>query len=325
VSAAQQHLDDELPGIQQGDPAAGAVIAQALSMLPGPGPKLLERPVLRVPHGRWTLADPGDGVCLRLAVPALIDWQGSAVEIPNGTTGLLMETGAKRSSVERLCLASVDASQSHGGVGLHCQAHGVRLRDVTAREQGTGFFVDGSGPNANAQRWRDGFAFKCWGTGLHLKGGDANAGLFSGFEFVGGQRGILDESFLGNAHRGHDFTATAGPAVEITNPANYSTFEGCYVEMSCASEFGTPIESQPKVTWIGGGAIPYVLTGDRVGQGRCRLAFRDNLKDPSVGIVEVVLPFGKSDAAMRVQRRTGGQIVDRYDLGWGSGPEWKGV
>ena len=143
--------------------------------------------------------------------------------------------------------------------------------------------------------------FLCWDIGIHLLGGDCNAGTFSGFEINGGRIGILDESFLGNAHIGHHIATTSEEAILITAPANYSTYVGIYIENNCGYSLpadGAKVRTRARVTTVGGGMVPHASFGDRIGLGKSKIRFED--KAPGNETLAVTIPNSAVNSAITV-------------------------
>jgi len=294
-----------------------AAIQEVLDLIPDAtsrgytGPRI----PLRFPHGTYRLDDPdGDGVALHVGGQCLLDLGGSEFVVDNGVTAWQFEPTAAWSKLCNGCIMPVDRFSSHEGVGVKIISHGIRLSDLIIREMGKGVYADGrtTAQNANCQQWRDLMIFNCWDVGVHLKGGDCNAGTFSGIEINGGRIGILDESFLGNAHIGHHISTTSEEAVLITAVASYSTYVGIYIENNCGYSLpeGEPIvKTLARTTTVGGGMVPHAPIGDRIGLGKSRIRFED--KAPGNETLAVTIPHAAIDAALTV---THSADTARWDL-----------
>lgn len=261
----------------------GSDIQALLDSVPGqPGIRLSRRPPLVIPPGDYEVTST-------LVVSQCVDLDMTGVTLwpVQGMDALRFDPGAAWSSMRGVIV--VGATQEHAGVGVLVRAHGVRIDDVIVREMGTGVRVwgtAGDGTNANCCSLSRALLFGCYEVGLHLKGGDCNAGEYAAIEVVGANAktriGVLDESFLGNMMRGLHISSTREHAVKITAVANYSTWDGTYLENDCGFELPqgvSPILSQPGATWTGGNAIVYVRSGDRLGMGKSRVRFGDITPD----------------------------------------------
>ncbi|MEM7130152.1 MAG: hypothetical protein AAF702_27730 [Chloroflexota bacterium] len=294
-----------------------AAIQEILDLIPGPSSRGYSGPrvPLRFPYGSYRLDDPdGDGIALRVPGQCQIDLGGSEFVVDNDVTAWKFESSAAWSKLCNGAIMPVDRFSNHIGVGVEIISHGIRLSDLIIREMGVGVVANGVGAqlNANCQQWRDLLIFQCWDIGVHLKGGDCNAGTFSGLEIIGGRIGILDESFLGNAHTGHHISTTSEEAILVTAGANYSTYVGIYLENDCGHALpeGSPIvQTLARVTTVGGGMAPHAPLGDRIGLGKSRLRFEDQA--PGNETLAVTIPHAAVDAAMTV---THSADAERWDL-----------
>jgi hypothetical protein len=333
--------------LEEGLTASGAgphtrAIQEVLDLIPTPEARGYSGPrvSLRFPYGSYRLDDPdGDGVALHVRAQCLLDLGGSEFVVDNNVTAWKFESPAAWSKLYDGCILPVDRFSKHTGIGVEIISHGIRLSDLIIHQMGVGVVANGRGleHNANCQQWRDLMIFQCWDIAVHLLGGDCNAGTFSGFEINGGRIGILDESFLGNAHIGHHIATTSEEAIIITAGANYSTYVGIYIENDCGRTLpaGSPkVKTTTRVTTVGGGMVPHAPFGDRIGLGKSRIRFED--KAPGNHTLAVTIPHAAIDAAITVTHsadpqewnirrlptyKQWGFVVDRNTLyrpfGWG--------
>jgi hypothetical protein len=137
----------------------------------------------------------------------------------------------------------------------------------------------------NADLWsiRNCSVFQNGANGLHLAGGDANAGLCELLNATGNEGwGILDESFLGNTYiachtNANGLVFEAGPLLpdsgsfRITAVANYSTFVGCYAELN---QNPPDLAASLTVLVVGGNLAGLATNAQRVGYTNSLLQFR---------------------------------------------------
>lgn len=320
--SAQEYIDHELPLVAPGD-AQGTteVLRTALGMLRrNPGLRLLTREHLRIPHGTYTLTPDADGVCLRLGVPAVLDWQGSALLVPAGATGMLFEREGGWGICRDVTVASADFAQSPGvGIEVHCPMQsfsGLLLRGL-----GTGMRIDGvigDGHNASHAHVIN-CRFFDNDVALHVRGGDANGCHFLGVDIWGGRVGLLDESFLGCAYHGLTLHSIREHAVKQITP-NPSVFVGVLMEVDCGSDLPGGVHetlmTSPNSTWLGGNVISLIRAGDRVGQGWSRLGFREQ-QSPNHDRFEATIPHAAASAGIEVRRMSpAGSLKERFQLRW---------
>jgi hypothetical protein len=318
-------------------------IQEILDLVPVPGDRGYSGPrvPLHFPHGSYHLDDPdGDGVALHVRGQCLLNLNGSEFIVDNNVTAWKFESSAAWSKLYDGCILPVDRFSPHNGVGIEVISHGIRLSDLFISKMGIGVIANGRtvGNNANCQQWKDLIIYYCWDIAVHLLGGDCNAGTFTGFEINGGRIGILDESFLGNAHIGHHIATTSEEAIIITAAANYSTYVGIYIENDCGHSLpddAPMVKTMTRVTTVGGGMVPHALLGDRIGLGKSRIRFED--KAPGNHTLAVTIPHAAVDSAITVThsadpqewfiRRVGflnqwGIVINRNTLvrpfGWGT-------
>lgn len=279
---------------------------------------------LTLPHGTYDIADhDGDGIAINVTRPCLLSLNGSLLRCEAGTTAIRVGNGASYARVCDGAIAYPGGVQVPGSTALRLCAHGVRASDIRITYGDIGVLVDGRDEfDANACQVRE---IAIWGSRLPwwVVGGDSNAGLFEGIEINGDglatEAGILDESFLGNTLVGFHVATTEQHAYKATQSACYSTVVGLYAEANCGYQlpggYEQCIQSQARVTFLGGGAVGLVSVGDRVGLGLSRLACRARL--PGGGTVQVTIPDPGRNAAMTVERLTNAGLVEEgVSLRW---------
>ena len=262
------------------------------------------RPMVSVPYGKHTLDGP-------IVIDAMIDvdFSGGVLIVPDGVQALDVRASGWGCRVRNLTVfgQSQNGAQ-HGASGIVMGAYGATLEHVLVRFCGTGIVWDGrqGEPEDASDTWLDNanavFAenvkvFNC-DLGIVVKGGDSNGGCFEAITVDNCRVGIQDESFLGNTWVGMHMHTIAEEGYRATSAANYSTVVGSYMEQDV---YGG-LKSQARITWVGGGAVPNVDVGDRVGLGLCRLGFYDKL--PGGGYLTATLPHGAANSAMTVRRYT---------------------
>lgn len=321
----QCYIDEHLPAATNAAERTAA-IQGALDRVPQQGYRLLAVPELRVPWGTWPLAE---GVHVRDARVVHIDLAGSAILVPPGETAITVHRLAQGTSIRRGVIAGVEATQTTG-TGIRVEAPGIAIEDVIVRELGIGldfWGVGGTQYNADSMQVRGGSIYQC-DIGIRLKGADAQGGTFLGVVIFGGRVGVQDESFLGNAYVGLQFHTISEHAIRTLNTdapsspvANYSTWLGTYLEADCGYDLPggvtETIDSSmaANVSWFGGGVIPHVRVGDRVGLGVSRLGFRESL--PDGGYVSVSIPHGANNSAIAIGRfNADGQYRESHALRW---------
>ena len=276
------------------------------------------RCVITIPFGDWDLADhDADGACVRIENAVLLSLGGSRIRIPYDVNGFWLKgPNAQHAQISDGAIG-FPGSNAQTGRCIKIQAHGVRVANVRTIYGDVGVEVtnqDEQQYNANCCILRD-VVIANARVGLRLAGADSNAGTFSGLEINGdgltSEIGILDESFLGNTFVGTHVATVSQHAYLCTQPANYSTHVGMYVEANCGYElpggFEACVSSQPRVTFLGGGAIPVVDVGDRVGLGHTRLSFQVPALDG--GAIQVNIPDAGVNATMSYARLTAAGLV----------------
>lgn len=272
-----------------------------------PGLRRTLRTPITVPPGDYEVTEP-----IVVDKCVLLDMRGVALYPADDTDALQFVGGSGWSSMLGCWIVGVQAG--HQGIGIDCQAHGITLQDIMVREMHTGirwWGTAGNGTNANGGGVRDAQIYGCHDLGIHLIGGDANAGIFSHIYIVGAgatRHAVLDDSFLGNAMHGLHASTTREEAYKVTASANYSTWTACYLESDCGLDLpaGAPkISAKPRVSWFGGNAIFHVPEGhgDRFGAGNSQAAFQGITPDGDT--IRVALPHASQDAVMSVSHISG--------------------
>ncbi|MBX3271849.1 MAG: hypothetical protein KF729_16395 [Sandaracinaceae bacterium] len=278
-------------GERDAAPALARVIASLPEQTPGLGTpvELPENAVLRIDD-----AD-GDGVGVRIDRRVILDARGAVLRVTGDHVGVRLTAAARYSLLRDLTIEG--AARRHGGIGLDVRANGIRLDNLMIRRLGTAIRAhsrldtgqtcasaedcacDGvcdcregrcsAGANVNLQRWANVLIVQC-GRGVWLRGGDANAGLFSGLDIRATPEGIVDDSFLGNVYVAPALESASERSIALLQPASYSTVLGGYIERD-----GAHAEGPAGALFVGGSAVPYVRgPAERVGMRSARLTFR---------------------------------------------------
>jgi hypothetical protein len=284
---------------------------------------------LTVPFGDWTLADhDNDGACVKVSNAVLLSLGGSRIHTPYDVHGFWIK--GPNAQYARIADGAIafDGSASHEGRCIKIQAHGVQVANVRTIYGDVGIEITNQNEhqfNANCCTLRD-VVIANARVGLRLAGADSNAGTFTGVEINGdgltSEIGILDESFLGNTFIGTHIATVSQHAYICTQPANYSTHVGTYIEANCGYEltggFEACVSSQPRVTFVGGGAIPVVDVGDRIGLGMSRVSFQATT--PDGGAIQVNIPDVGVNATMTYARlNSSGLVRDGGQWRWVDG------
>jgi pectate lyase-like protein len=185
-------------------------------------------------------------------------------------------------------------SPATGRHGVVVTAASVTLEDLNISFMlGNGIFVQAEANGRHyADLWtvRNCAVFENGGNGLHVKGGEANAGLCEFLSAVSNEGyGILDESFLGSVYvachtNANGLLVEVNPPLpntgsyKITSPANYSTFVGCYAELN---QNPPDLAASAAVLVVGGNLAGQATNSQRVGYGYSQLRFRseDTISD----------------------------------------------
>ena len=227
------------------------------------------------PNARLLIDDiDGDGVGLRIQKKILLNGNGAALMIDNDIVGLRVEGPSQWSSLRDLSFVSTNFSQVHDGVGLDVRSHGLRLDNLFFNRMGTGIRafsnLDGVHANNNIQQWSRIVFNRCHQYAVHLRGGDVNAGLFTGLEVIAGN-GIRDNSFLGNTYVAPVFNSTSEDSLTIANNAASSTVLGVYAETNAPWMRSASFHD----LHVGGNAIDRLESpGDRIGRHAASIRFR---------------------------------------------------
>lgn len=184
--------------------------------------------------------------------------------------------------------------------------HGLTLHTIAEYRNlwingwsGKGVHIEGTTPNANPNLWVGWNCQidECYGDGLHVEGGDANAGVAIGISVTAnGGTGIKEASSLGNTFIAcHARSNTVAPyTVPGELGVNNSTFVGCYAEAD-----QPPITLAKQVHWWGGTVASGMSGGVRVSAGNSALY----LSSPNEG-----------ETALRVIGAHGNQAVPQFTL-----------
>ena len=297
-----------------------------------------QRPVLRLPYAQFIdLADhDGDGVAVRVSNACIIDLEGAVVRVPPGTAAFHFPwPGSQYASVRHgAVVTSVPdpnepppphMAQDRFGQPLTpvfwIQAHGVRIYDLRITRGDTAFYIDtGAGENANNVSVRD-VSIIGARVGIRTEGGDANGGVYSQVEVIGGERCFVDDSFLGNVSLGVTCHSQTGRTFVAERLSSYGTHLGMYAENDvcnqCPNGIADAVQSNHGTTFVGGSMVAHVRQGSRVGGSWSRLVFGDRTNDG--GFIQLTVPEagGGVLAAMSVVRMNAArQVVEGFDLRW---------
>lgn len=277
------------------------VLRDLIAAAPAQGSSFRGAYPVQWPAGEYTVEST-----IEVDRPVDIDARGVQLVTPLGVDALRFVPSAPWSRIDGVTARAVYEFTPHAAVGIDVQAHGVTVERATARGMGYGLRVYGSaqiGANANCVQVRTALLYGCHEAGVHLKGGDANAGVFGGVEIIGGSQrtrvGVLDESFLGNTWVGLHVSSTREHGVRITPAANYSTHVGTYLENDCGTELppgAKKIQCGVRVSWFGGNAIDHAPLGDRVGLGHSKVTFADIA--PNGDTLQVTMPHAADHSYM---------------------------
>lgn len=260
-------------------------------------------PVVTIPYGQHLLDGP---IVVNRRMD--VDFQGGVLVPMDGVIALDVQAPAWGCRIRNINVYGQSRDPAaHDESGIVMGAYACVLEHVLVRWCGTGITWDGrigEADDAN-DTWLDNVngatgnivrVFNC-GTGVVVKGGDSNGGVQFAVIVDNCDVGIRDESFLGNTWVGLHMHTISGEGYDATASANYSTMLGSYME---ADVLGG-VDSMAKTTWVGGGAIPYVKVGDRIGLGMCRLGFSD--ETPDGGRITVRMPHAAVYAGATFERR----------------------
>jgi hypothetical protein len=233
-----------------------------------------------------------DGTGLRIEQRLLFDGRGALLKVQNGIIGIRVGQGADWASLRNFRIDPQTASAEHSGIGIDVRGHGVRLDNIYFWRMGTGVraytYVGDEFANINSQQWARLTFRNQYEYAIDIRGGDANAGLMSGIEVIGGA-GIYERSFLGNTYIAPTMEGTHTRSLEAGSNAGRNLILGAYIEE------GDPIPTSQSMhdLHVGGNAVSRVTgPGDRIGNHASRLRFTH----PDSGM-EVRIP-GSDHAAM---------------------------
>ncbi len=321
-----------------GEHDAAPALARAVATLPRE-PAGLGTP-LALPEGAILRLDDadGDGVALRIDRRVILEARGAVLRVSGDFVGLRLTSRARHSTLRDLTVEG--RGPARGGVGVDVRTHGVRIDNLWVRRIETAIRAhsrlederscsadtdcacDGrcecleghcaSYANANTQRWTNVLIVQC-GTGISVRGGDANASLIAGAEILGTPHAIVDDSFLGNVYVGPTLETAREQSIALLQEASYSTVVGAYIERNSARAIGPA-----RGLFVGGNAVHFVEgNAERVGSQSARLTFwspETNLRVTVPGSRDSVLAWRHPTEDVQWQLRSFG---DGAQLRWG--------
>ncbi len=235
-----------------------------------------------IPQGKYKLLSPillDRGVVLEGMGPGA--YYGVGLFPALGVTAILQQAVSGQ-VVENNTIRNIEIVGPNGiGTWTGAEAHGIDARFAIRIENVRVFNMTGHGINLVPDLIGDLCyvncvdIYNCGGDGIHISGGDANAGLFMRCSVVAcGGWGINDNSFLGNTHIGHHTNGNFGP-FKAEQAANYSLWLGCYSEGGQADSIiggnGSIVIGGDHGCPVGGGAFSILE-----GHSATRLLFQTN-------------------------------------------------